>query len=429
MKLPTLAVVSATVVIAAAAQPHRHAHRHAHPHLAKKDIVTETAWAPAATAYVFELEGQEIPENQACYGLENSKLSVDGGGMIPTVCLPDSSSWSSTTTSTTPSTTSSATTTSWSESSSSTSASSAGGEFWQQSSYSAPSWTAPAPAASSAPASGGGVGTSFPNGAVPCSEFPSSYGAVPLSYLGLGGWTGLQQPGNSAAGTIDNIVTNAASQCGEGMYCSYACPPGWQKSQWPSTQGATGQSVGGLLCQGGMLQLTNSGLSSSLCMQGVGGVSAQNSGGSVAAICRTDYPGTESETVPTEIQPGQTQPLTVPDAGNYYVWEGKSTSAQYYLNPPGTDAASGCQWGSPGGNIGNYAPINFGVGAKSGTTWLSIMANTPTTTATYSGTVEIQGDISGSCKYTGGQYYSDGVANSAGCTVSTSSPMLLFYQY
>ena len=227
----------------------------------------------------------------------------------------------------------------------------------------------------------------------------------------------MQQPGSPVGGMIDNIVTNAGSGCTEGAYCSYACPPGWQKAQWPSTQGATGQSVGGLLCQGGMLQLTNAGLSSSLCMQGVGGVNAENNAGQVVSICRTDYPGTESETIPTELQPGQTQPLTVPDAGSYYQWEGKSTSAQYYLNPPGVAAAQGCQWGSPGNDWGNYAPINFGVGAKDGTTWISIMANTPTTTATYPGTVEIQGDISGSCSYSNGQYYSDGSANSAGCTV------------
>ena len=167
-----------------------------------------------------------------------------------------------------------------------------------------------------------------------------------------------------------------------------------------------------------MLQLTNTGLSDSLCIQGVGGVSAQNNAGEVVAICRTDYPGTESETIPTELQSGDTQSLTVPDAGSYYEWKGLSTSAQYYLNPPGIPASQGCQWGSPGDNWGNYAPINFGVGAKDGTTWISIMANTPTTTASYPGTVEIQGDISGSCSYSNGQYYSDGSPNSAGCTVS-----------
>ena len=58
------------------------------------------------------------------------------------------------------------------------------------------------------------------------------------------------------------------------------------------------------------------------CMQGVGGVMAQNNAGSVVSICRTDYPGTESETVPTVLEAGETQALTVPDASNSYVWEG-----------------------------------------------------------------------------------------------------------
>jgi len=203
--------------------------------------------------------------------------------------------------------------------------------------------------------------------------------------------------------------------------CSYACPPGWQKSQWPSEQGSTGQSVGGISCSGGMLHLTNSALSDSLCIQGAGSVQATNNAGSVVSICRTDYPGTESETVPVEIQPGSTEPLTCPDASSYYTWEGLSTSAQYYLNPPGYGSSDACQWGSPGSDIGNYAPINFGVGAKSGTIWLSIQANTPTTNVPYPGTVEIQGNLAGSCKYENGQYCSDSGCNSAGCTVSVIS--------
>ena len=238
-----------------------------------------------------------------------------------------------------------------------------------------------------------------------------------IDYLNLGGWIGLQAvtiSGNS----VSNIVTGTAGQtCTEGMMCSYACPPGWQKTQWPSTQGATGQSVGGLSCTGGMLHLTNPGLSNSLCMQGTGGVQAQNNAGSVVSICRTDYPGTESETVPTVLEAGETQPLTCPDAANYYTWEGQSTSAQYYLNPPGYGASDACQWGSPSQPLGNYAPINFGVGAKGGVTWLSIMANKPTTSAVYPGTVEITGPISGSCKYENGQFCSATGCNSDGCTV------------
>jgi len=205
------------------------------------------------------------------------------------------------------------------------------------------------------------------------------------------------------------------------MMCSYACPPGYQKSQWPSTQGSTGQSVGGLYCTGGKLKLTNSALSSSLCVEGTGNVQAQNNAGSVVSICRTDYPGTESETIPTVIESGATQPLTCPDAANYYMWEGKSTSAQYYLNPPGYGASDACQWGSSSQPLGNFAPINLGIGASGGTTWLSIQANAPTTNVPYPGTVEITGNLSGSCKYENGQYCSTSGCNSAGCTVSVIS--------
>ena len=255
-------------------------------------------------------------------------------------------------------------------------------------------------------------------GEMSCSEFPSNYGAVALDYLGLGGWSGLQAL-TVSGNAVSNIVTGVSGDsCTEGMACSYACPPGYQKSQWPSTQGSTGQSVGGIMCTGGKLQLTNSALSSKLCIAGVGGVQATNNAGSVVAICRTDYPGTESETIPVELQPGSTEALTVPDGSSYYNWEGKSTSAQYYLNPPGYGAAQACTWGSPGTPLGNYAPINFGVGASGGKTWLSIFQNSPTTNAQYPGTVELQGDLSGSCTYENGQYCGASGCNSNGCTVS-----------
>ena len=74
--------------------------------------------------------------------------------------------------------------------------------------------------------------------------------------------------------------------------CSYACPAGYQKSQWPEAQGASAQSVGGLMCgTDGKLHLTNPGLSKKLCIEGTGLVNVQNNLNKNAAICRTDYPG------------------------------------------------------------------------------------------------------------------------------------------
>ncbi|KAF2137263.1 uncharacterized protein K452DRAFT_302024 [Aplosporella prunicola CBS 121167] len=59
---------------------------------------------------------------------------------------------------------------------------------------------------------------------------------------------------------METMVSNLCDGedcCVEGAFCSYACPPGYQKSQWPKTQGATGQSIGGIQCRNGVLRLTN----------------------------------------------------------------------------------------------------------------------------------------------------------------------------
>ena len=74
--------------------------------------------------------------------------------------------------------------------------------------------------------------------------------------------------------------------------CSYACPPGYQKSQWPAEQGSTGQSVGGLFCnENNKLVKTNPDLSKTLCIKGTGAVKVVNKLSTNAAFCRTDYPG------------------------------------------------------------------------------------------------------------------------------------------
>ncbi len=427
MKLTSIALTAASASVALA-QPHNHGHHHLHQH--NQRDVTVTSWAAGPTDYVYVLDGKEISAQEVCDGIEDKELEfVDGAD--PGVCSSTAATTSSTSSSTTTTTTWSATTTTttsvettsspaefFNVAASSTWASYGGG--WSSASSSAAATSAAASSSSNSSWSSGGTGltSSFPDGELDCSTFPSDYGAVALDYLGLGGWSGLQKvtiSGNS----VSSIVTGVSGDtCTDGMMCSYACPPGYQKSQWPSTQGSTGQSVGGIKCSGGKLYLTNSGLSSSLCIPGVGGVEASNEASGVVAICRTDYPGTESETIPVEIQPGSTAALAVPDAANYYTWEGASTSAQYYLNPIGYSASQACQWGTAGSNIGNFAPINFGVGAKNGVTWLSIFQNSPTTTAQYEGTVELKGSLSGSCKYSNGQYCSATGCNSQGCTVS-----------
>ena len=113
--------------------------------------------------------------------------------------------------------------------------------------------------------------------------------------------------------------------------------------------------------------------------------------------------------------------MTCPDA-TYYEWTGKTTSAQYYVNPSGVSAEDGCQWGSSAKPWGNYAPLNLGVGYSAGSAWLSIFQNSPTTEESLDFTVTFEGDnMSGYCKYSNGKYcsgqnYDD--CNSSGCTVS-----------
>lgn len=140
---------------------------------------------------------------------------------------------------------------------------------------------------------GQGLDEDFPDGLIDCSTFPSSYGPIKVDWAGLGGWSGIQYV-TIAGNSITNIDTAVpgGSNCKPGAMCSYACPAGYQKSQWPTTQGATGQSVGGLRCDtNGKLRLTNPKLSKKLCIPGTGATVVTNKLSDNAAICRTDYPG------------------------------------------------------------------------------------------------------------------------------------------
>jgi SUN family beta-glucosidase len=425
MKFSRIALLSAATLTAA--QPHNHLHRHKNRQgspVQGRDVVTTVVAGPVTTEYV--LDGTAIPYDVVEAGIANG-IYVLIGETISTV-IPAAPS-----------------------SASPTSSSSEAAEFLQVASTSttptptptpAPVTTqaAPAPAttASAAPApvsssSSGNVNSNFPSGTIACSDFPSSYGPVPADWLGLGGWTGVQNvPGftfdvDAAISHIDTAISG--SSCTPGSFCSYACPPGYQKSQWPTAQGSTGQSVGGLFCNSnGFLELSRTSVSQ-LCTAGVGNVQVTSSLSANACICRTDYPGTEGETIPLNVGPGETLPVTCPDANNYYMWEGAFTSAQYYLNPSGTPVDQACQWGTPGGNTGNWAPVNMGVGqGSSGETFISLFPNTPTNTyGELDYDITITGGVSGDCEYkmnsagTGRTYWSNGVESPTGCTVSRVS--------
>lgn len=400
--------VAAAVVIGVAAQPHNHGHRHLHAkkhdqsHAEKRDtvIVTEVVEGPTVIEYV--LDGQKVDKAKAEKGIEKGEYVVMGSTK-PSFSAPPPAL------------------------STSIGGAEHGGQFFEVST-SAPAPTSssappPAPASSSvsipAPAQNAatGIDVDFPSGKVKCNKLPTEYGAVAITWVGTDGWTTLAKFGKWVKGVaIDNIQSPISGGCEPGMMCSYACPPGYQKTQWPTEQGATGQSVGGLWCNDdGFLELTRPEYTK-ICEQGAGGVYVRNELSLSAAVCRTDYPGNEAMTIPVATSPGGTYPLTNPDSSTYYRWQGKATTAQYYVNNAGVSVEDACVWDSPKfpSSAGNWAPTNIGVGkSEAGETYISIFPNLPTSTAVLNFDIEIVGDISGTCWLKKGQY-----SGNNGCTVS-----------
>ncbi|KAJ5958946.1 uncharacterized protein N7479_006096 [Penicillium vulpinum] len=441
MKFQNTVAVLATAGLAAA-----HGHGHAHAH--KRATETETVSVPGPVVYDFvvmdpsKADGpQAITIEEACEGLASHQLEwLDAA--VAAAC-PSSSSSSSSTTTVKP--TSSSTTTSVP-----TSTATVAPAILQETSAiiipasststvvpsSSTTTTAAAPtktASSSSSGSGAtGLTADFPDGEIDCGDFPSQYGALPLDYLGLGGYSGIQYVTIFDDLVSDIVTAVTGDECHHGAMCSYACPPGYQKSQWPTTQGATGQSVGGLQCKlDNKLYLTNKNYKQ-LCIPGVGGVHVKNQMSHDVAVCRTDYPGTESETVPLAATPGAIHDLTCPDGDNYFFWEGKVTSAQYYVNPKGVSTEKGCQWGDGSEPIGNWAPINLGVGYTKSGKFLSIFPNTPTTNELLDFNVKLEGDnLSDECRYENGKFYdSKGpISGNSGCTVGVTSGKAYYVFY
>ncbi|KAJ6107734.1 Secreted beta-glucosidase sun1 [Penicillium sp. IBT 18751x] len=434
----SVAVTLATAGSLAAAHGHGHAHFH------KRATETETVAVPGPTVYDFVVldpnasgSPEEISLSEACAGLADHKLEwLDAP--IPAAC-PTSSSVSSSSTSTstvTPTPTVAAQvlleTAAAIISSSSSSSSSTSTVVAVTSSSSSSTYAAAATSYSSSSSTAAGITSEFPDGELDCSTFPSDYGAVALDYLGIGGWSGIQYL-TMVDEVISSIVTAVTGDsCTSGAMCSYACPPGYQKSQWPSTQGSTGQSIGGLECKNGKLYRTNTEYQQ-ICIEGTGGVNIRNELSEQVAVCRTDYPGTESETVPLLAAAGASHPLTCPDGETYFKWDNKTTSAQYYVNNKGVSAEKGCQWGDGSEPIGNWAPMNFGVGYSAGSTWLSMFKNEPTTDADLDFKVKLVGDdLSDNCSYDGaGNFYNNAgkITSGNGCTVSSSSGDAYFVFY
>jgi SUN family beta-glucosidase len=398
----------------AAAQPHGHGHAQFHQkkNIQERDVYT-TVVPVTETAYL--LGTQTIDASEAQAGIAKS-IYIVVGESTPTYTVSSATSSAtvkvdaqfyektSKTSSTVISTSSAAPTTASVPTTTSTSA--------------ATSTTSKASTTTGAT----GVDAEFPSGEIDCSTFPSAYGASAVDYLGLGGWSGIQQVPDYTDGidsVISYIVTAITGEsCTEGSFCSYNCPAGYLKAQWPTAQGSTGQSVGGLYCNSdGKLELVRSGYKT-LCQKGCGGVTIENKMSSGVSVCRTDYPGTESMTLPLWIAGGSSESLTNVASSDYYTWEGSSTTLQYYVNNKGIEADEACVWTSSSypTSAGNWAPINIGVGKSSdGLTYMSIFPNSPTSTAELDFDVVISGDISGSCALKSGTYTG---GSTTGCTVA-----------
>lgn len=289
MKFSTAAISLATVGLVAAG-PHQHQHRHHHK---RAPVVARDS---DSTVLEYVLNGEPIPAAQVCEGIANGTLAWADGQAPPGACQSLSSSSSATPTPTpTPSPAAFFEETS-SSSSMAPPASTPSAPAPSPSSSSTAAST-PSTSPSSTPGTGAtGLDADFPDGELDCGTFPSDYGAVPLHYLGFDGWSGIQYL-TWVGEAVSKIVTAiSGDSCHEASMCSYACPPGYQKSQWPETQGSTGQSIGGIQCRAGKLWLTNPDYSKKLCVRGVGGVHVKNTLNDQVAVCRTDYPGKHTGT-------------------------------------------------------------------------------------------------------------------------------------
>lgn len=71
-------------------------------------------------------------------------------------------------------------------------------------------------------------------------------------------------------------------------------------------------------------------------------------------------------TFPVTVGPGQTGFLANPDQQTYFFWQGKRTSAQYYVNKQGVPEDEACTWGTEMGGKGNWAPAVFGTSFDDG---------------------------------------------------------------
>ncbi|EGW32570.1 uncharacterized protein SPAPADRAFT_61638 [Spathaspora passalidarum NRRL Y-27907] len=377
MKYSTIALLAVATTALAAPMQHQH-HQH-HEHAEKRDIVTKIVYVDS--------QGNTIAAPQA-----PATNSADSVATSTAVATP-----AETTQAASPTKSAAAPSSAPSSSSSSSSSSSQGGIQGDLKSFSGPN-------------------QKFEDGVYDCSSVPTGQGVIAIDWIsGLtGGWS-----------TIMNANGDTSSTCSDGFYCSYGCQAGMSKTQWPSSQPASGISVGGLLCKGGKLYRSNPD-SDYLCEWGANNVNFESEISKDVAICRTDYPGSENMNIPTLLSAGGSAPVSVVDSDTYYTWNGGKTSTQYYVNNAGVSVEDGCIWGTDGSGVGNWAPVVLGAGTTGGKTYLSLIPN-PNNKDQPNYNIKIVGDdVNGSCQYENGQYNG---AGSDGCTVTVNSGNAKFVFY
>ncbi|RDW91927.1 hypothetical protein BP5796_01321 [Coleophoma crateriformis] len=169
-------------------------------------------------------------------------------------------------------------------------------------------------------------------------QFPSDLGLVSVT------------PGEQNAGW----AMSPDQPCTPGSYCPYACPCGKVSMQWDPAATSYPSMNGGLHCDSnGQIQKPIS--AHPYCADGVGTIEAVNQASSSVAICQTVLPGNEAMLIPTEVGPGSTQNLAIPDT-SYWL----STAAHFYINAPGVSVTEGCVWGDQSKPVGNWSPYVAG---------------------------------------------------------------------
>jgi hypothetical protein len=171
-------------------------------------------------------------------------------------------------------------------------------------------------------------------------------------------------------GAMNNgFAMSPDQECTPGKYCPIACRSGKVMAQWEPGSSYTFPSSmnGGLLCNADGT-VSKPFPDKPYCVEGTGAISVSNTAGKSLSFCQTVLPGNEAMLIPTVISGKNT--IAVPGP-SYWC----STSAHYYVNPPGV-TEEGCIWGDSSRPVGNWAPYIAGANTDAtGNTYVTLGSN------------------------------------------------------